>query len=53
MSFPCDAQDRKIGNQLIGRKVHDDIWNIVKNNIKSRTWNVLLVLGPAGAGKVI
>jgi uncharacterized Rmd1/YagE family protein len=47
-----DADVQKFGNELIGRKVHGDIWNIVNDNILTKKWQILIVLGPVGVGKV-
>jgi hypothetical protein len=47
-----DADFHNLGNELIGRKVHGDIWSIVNENILIKKWQIMLVLGPAGVGKV-
>lgn len=49
--FPVESADRYSG-MLIMRKAHEDVWKIVKNNVLTRDCPVLIVVGPAGVGKV-
>ncbi len=53
--FPCERETSTLANTLIVRQADEDILSVINDLLadKTKCAAVILIIGPAGAGKVI